>query len=234
MLGRGLGGVAVGVERRGGKRSLGMADERVGERQPGVAILGILLDRAQQNARGVGVLALPGEGVGDHQQIQGLFGTPGQGMINVYPTVTQKTGGAWSTPREENYVFAIIDELKRTYMIDTNRIYLAGHSMGGYGTWYIGGINADMFAALSPQAGGGGTQYAENLKCTPTWFYHSTDDPRVESKSDEQTLARLNELKTKYGPYDFVCKIYKDIGHGTPKGWACRFFMTLSDVAVRS
>lgn len=170
-----------------------------------------------------------GAGVGDAGQIAGLFGTPGQGMINVYPTVVQKTDTAWNTEREEQYVLAIIDELKRTYNIDTNRVYLAGHSMGGFGTWSIGGRHADLFAAIAPMAGGvfaqmsggqvsgltGGVVF--NLKNTPIWFYHSTDDAQVSSKSDEKAAEILAQLKEKYGPYEFVWKLYTDCGHGLPK-----------------
>ncbi len=170
-----------------------------------------------------------GAGVGDAGQIAGLFGTPGQGMINVYPTVCQKTDTAWNTEREEQYVLEIIAELKRTFVIDTNRIYLAGHSMGGFGTWSIGGRHADLFAAISPMAGGvfaqvsggqvtgltGGCVF--NLKNTPIWFYHSTDDAQVSSKSDEKAAEVIKALKEKYGPYDYVWKLYNDCGHGLPK-----------------
>lgn len=66
------------------------------------------------------------------------FGMPDSKLICVYPTVTNQRGG-WSRPEGERFVLAIIDELKRTYTIDTNRIFVAGHSMGGFGSWHIGG-----------------------------------------------------------------------------------------------
>ncbi len=171
-----------------------------------------------------------GAGVGDGSQIQGLFGSPGLGMINIYPTVVQKDDAAWNTEREEQYVLSILDELKRTYNIDTNRIYVAGHSMGGYGTWAIGPRNPDLFAAISPGAGGvvptEGERTAEvplytgvtyNLKNLPIWFYNSTDDPRVPAGSSIDAADRLEKLKVQYGAFDFVWKKYSDIGHGTPK-----------------
>lgn len=42
---------------------------------------------------------------------------------------------------------------KRFLFLDTNRIYLSGHSMGGHGAWHIGLHYADHFAACAPSAG---------------------------------------------------------------------------------
>jgi hypothetical protein len=159
-----------------------------------------------------------GEGVGEGSQIQGLFGTPGQNLICVYPTVIKKEATAWNTEREEQYVLAILDELKRSFLVDTNRVYLAGHSMGGFGTWSIGGRHADNFAAISPMAGGlWSSGIIPNLKNTPIWVYHSDDDPQVKPEQDIAAAQRLGELREKYGPFDFVWKRYTDIGHGLPK-----------------
>ncbi len=40
----------------------------------------------------------------------------------------------------------------KTYPHDPSRVYLTGHSMGGHGTWYIGMLHADRFAAVAPSA----------------------------------------------------------------------------------
>jgi len=47
----------------------------------------------------------------------------------------------------------VIEYLKRKYPIDTNRIYLTGHSMGGHGVWHIGLLYPSLFAAIAPGAG---------------------------------------------------------------------------------
>jgi pimeloyl-ACP methyl ester carboxylesterase len=147
--------------------------------------------------------------------------------ISVFPTVIQKVGTAWNTEREECYVMEIIAQAKRSFPIDTNRIYLCGHSMGGYGTWAIGSRYADVFAAISPNAGGifmmrGAKAIARgvvpNMKNTPVYFYHGTNDPKVPADSDRIAAEQLKELKSKYGPYDYVFKEYGGIGHGYPPG----------------
>jgi predicted esterase len=170
-----------------------------------------------------------GQGVGDGGQIASLFGAGVQGAVVIYPTVVQKDATAWNTEREEQYVLELIEAAKRTFAIDTNRIYLAGHSMGGYGTWSIGGRHADVFAALAPMSGGiftmgngqGGKLEiapgcAANLKNTPVWFTHGANDQTVPPGPDRRAAEVLKELKDKYGPYDFVYKEYPNIGHGLP------------------
>ena len=47
-------------------------------------------------------------------------------------------------------VLAVVVE---RYNIDTSRIYLTGHSMGGHGVWHIGSLFPDRFAAIGPSAG---------------------------------------------------------------------------------
>ncbi|MAG56610.1 MAG: hypothetical protein CMJ83_10000 [Planctomycetes bacterium] len=163
-----------------------------------------------------------GEGVGDGAQIERIFGLPDSKLICVYPTVVRKVTAAWNKAEGERYVVSILDELKRTYKIDTNRVYLAGHSMGGYGTWSIGGKHADLFAAASAMAGGtferGIVPHYRNL---PLWVYNAEDDNRVRPDSSKRAMKRIDEeLRPRYGGYETVFHLYprKDrIGHGFPK-----------------
>lgn len=124
---------------------------------------------------------------------------------------------AWNNEPVEQFVIELIHASKRTWGIDTNKVWLVGHSMGGYGTWNIGTIWADQFAAIGPMAGG--LVYpplACNLKNTPIYFYHSLDDRQVGPESDQQNHKNLTELKDRFGPYDFVYREYNGIGHGYP------------------
>jgi len=144
--------------------------------------------------------------------------------IAVFPTVIKKVGTAWNSEREECYVIELIRQLKRSFPIDDNKVYLCGHSMGGFGTWSIGTRYADLFAAISPNAGGVFTTshdsiaagFVANTKNTPVYFYHGSDDKQVPPRSDRIAAKKLEELKTKYGAYEFVYKEYDGIGHGYP------------------
>jgi pimeloyl-ACP methyl ester carboxylesterase len=45
--------------------------------------------------------------------------------------------------------------MQKYYKVDSNRVFLTGHSMGGMGTWKLGLEFREKFAALAPQAGTG-------------------------------------------------------------------------------
>ena len=47
----------------------------------------------------------------------------------------------------------VLARARQSLDIDSSRIYLTGHSMGGHGTWQIGGTFPDQFAAIGPSAG---------------------------------------------------------------------------------
>ncbi|MEN8152254.1 MAG: hypothetical protein ABFS86_20720, partial [Planctomycetota bacterium] len=84
-------------------------------------------------------------GIGDGRSAQGQWGAAtGKGLIGVFPTANLPGKPfTWYSPDVEQFVLEIIKELKRTYRIDTNRIYVAGHSLGGSGSFHIGPRNAD-------------------------------------------------------------------------------------------
>ena len=59
-------------------------------------------------------------------------------------------GGPWSNAANEQAVIDLLDHLLEQYKIDPERVVLTGYSLGGHGTWYIGGRHQDRFSALIP------------------------------------------------------------------------------------
>lgn len=57
--------------------------------------------------------------------------------------------------RSEADALAVTDLVAAEYNADPTRTYLTGNSMGGGGTWWIGGHHADRWAAIAPAAFGG-------------------------------------------------------------------------------
>lgn len=95
----------------------------------------------------------------------------------------------WST--EISALYELIQQIKKTWDIDENRIYLAGISMGGYGTWLAAARYPDLFAAIVPVCGGGMTWTAELLKM-PIWAFHGTEDHVVPF---EETLNMIRAVR---------------------------------------
>ena len=50
-------------------------------------------------------------------------------------------------------VMNVLDIVREEYNVDPGRTYLMGHSMGGFGTWWLGQKYADHWAAIGPMSG---------------------------------------------------------------------------------
>ncbi|MCK4223747.1 MAG: prolyl oligopeptidase family serine peptidase [candidate division Zixibacteria bacterium] len=70
----------------------------------------------------------------------------------VVPTNRRRFGFDWQDWGRLD-ALEVLDLAKKTFPIDTNRVYLTGHSMGGHGTWHIALTHTDLFAAAAPLAG---------------------------------------------------------------------------------
>jgi glyoxylase-like metal-dependent hydrolase (beta-lactamase superfamily II)/predicted esterase len=69
--------------------------------------------------------------------------------------------------------------LSAEFPIDTNRIYITGLSMGGFGTWRAITMFPTVFAAAMPICGGGDPLEVRKAKNVPVWAFHAEDDPVV-------------------------------------------------------
>ncbi len=102
-----------------------------------------------------------------------------------------------------------IDSIVDIYSINTQRIYLCGLSMGGFGTWYTAMAYPDTFAAIAPCCGGGMAWNAGVLKM-PVWAFHGLDDPTV---SPNQTIEMIDALKAQGA--DIKYDLYEGVGHNS-------------------
>jgi predicted peptidase len=95
----------------------------------------------------------------------------------------------------------LLDHLIGHYAIDESRIYCAGPSMGGYGTWRMAVKYPGRFAAISPQCGEGIPSEAAVLKDVPVWLAHGNCDEYLPvEKSDElyEALGAVGNQNVKY------------------------------------
>lgn len=91
----------------------------------------------------------------------------------------------------EQDVLDIISEAKKLCNIDSARVYLMGHSMGGWGTWWIGLRNPDLFAAICPMAGMCPFDLIKNAEHLNPFIIHDEDDPIVPVSNSREPLELL-------------------------------------------
>ncbi len=102
----------------------------------------------------------------------------------------------------------LLDEIEVEYDVDTERVYLTGLSMGGYGTWALGSKYPERFAAIAPICGGGLRFMAMGLKDMPIWVFHGAKDRIVPLKESEEMVAAI---KARGGNAKLT--IYPEAGH---------------------
>lgn len=94
----------------------------------------------------------------------------------------------------ESDVLDTIAAVKELLPIDHDRVYLAGHSMGGWGTWHLGAAHPDLFAAIVPMSGWAPLSLLGNLEHTPPFVIHGDADHVVDYRFSREAVAELAEL----------------------------------------
>ena len=94
----------------------------------------------------------------------------------------------------EKDVMHVLDLMKRDYNVDGNRVYVAGHSMGGFGSWYLGARYSPIWAALGTFAGGGSEQTVAQMKHIPQFVVHGDADATVSVERSRSMVAELRKL----------------------------------------
>jgi len=124
-------------------------------------------------------------------------------------------GEHWSN----EILLALLEQTVRDYAVDTNRIYLTGLSMGGFGTWDLGLTYPEKFAAIVPICGGGqmitvvlsSREKTQALKTLGVWAFHGAKDPVVPLEESQRMVDGLKKVGVK----DVKFTIYPDAGHNS-------------------
>jgi predicted esterase len=106
-------------------------------------------------------------------------------------------------------VLDAMTHVRQLYNIDPDRIYLMGHSMGGYGTWITAVNQPELFAALAPISGGAIPPVTMGLKKiahVPALVVHGNNDPTVNVEESRKVVKALQELGAKV--------VYKEVPGG--------------------
>src|SRR5262249_53415508 len=96
------------------------------------------------------VLSLHGAGVQATNQIGAMSAKTWAHIVA--PTNRRPFGFDWEDWGRLD-ALEVLDAAGRVLEYDPARVYLTGHSMGGHGTWQLGVLFPDRFAAIGPSAG---------------------------------------------------------------------------------
>lgn len=135
---------------------------------------------------------------GDHQAIVVM---PESGSWQTWAAVNN--GDNWGVGDYTNATQGAIDprlqlavditkKVIGTYNTDSNRVYITGPSMGGYGTWDAMARYSTLFAAGAPLSGGGNLDAAgTTLANMPIWMYHGANDSLIPASNDDALFIKM-------------------------------------------
>lgn len=104
----------------------------------------------------------------------------------------------------------LIEKMSAQFPIDTNRIYITGLSMGGYGTWDLIARKPELFAAAVPVCGGGDEKDGQIITKIPIWAFHGSKDTVVKP---ERTINMIEAIKKAGGNPKVT--LYPEVGHNS-------------------
>jgi pimeloyl-ACP methyl ester carboxylesterase len=98
-----------------------------------------------------------------------------------------------SLPEADSLVFEAIGALEQEFEIDEKRRYVAGISMGGFGSWHFIGTRPEMFAAAIPICGEGNPALAKNMVDVPVWAFHGSKDRHVSVRGTRYMIEAIKK-----------------------------------------
>ena len=91
----------------------------------------------------------------------------------------------------------VLKLMRDKYTVDSGRIYLMGHSMGGAGTYHLGAKYKDIWAGLAPIAGLGGiadAAAAHPFKSIPMLLLHGDKDSLIPVATSRRSVLALQAV----------------------------------------
>lgn len=96
-------------------------------------------------------------------------------------------GKSWDPAKVKN----VLDSVRADYATDTNRLYVAGMSLGGYGTLGFAGEYPQLVTAAVALCGGGNPSDGCDLAQVPLWIQHGNADKAVPISESEKIVKAI-------------------------------------------
>lgn len=97
------------------------------------------------------------------------------------------SGKSW----EPEKILHVLQYVQKQYKTDTNRVYVAGMSLGGYGTLHFAGAYPEIVTAAVALCGGGNVKDGCNLAQVPLWIQHGNADRAVPISESEKVVKAI-------------------------------------------
>jgi poly(3-hydroxybutyrate) depolymerase len=162
------------------------------------------------------VVTLHGRGVSPETQLSWWSSPPGfqagrHGYIVIAPeyVADPKKEYEYDAPAHDAVLYSLIDA-RRRFSVDSDRVFLTGHSTGGEAAWDIGLAHPDLFAGVIPICGAPqkfSEFYWQNGQHTP---FYIIDGERDGTNPDQNTKV-MQRMMRKY--FNVVYVEFKGRGH---------------------
>lgn len=98
-------------------------------------------------------------------------------------------GKSWEPAK----VLSVLRFAQQQFDTDTNRVYVTGMSLGGYGTLDFAGEYPEIVTAAVALCGGGNPLNGCNLSTIPVWIQHGNRDSAVPISESEKMVRSIRE-----------------------------------------
>jgi predicted peptidase len=161
----------------------------------------------------------------------------------------------WTQPPMDDMAMATLRAATKEFHGDTQRTYLTGISMGGYGSWHLAEKYPDKFAAMVVICGGvhppaatlkmhpelanfsppdgpkAYTDAAAKVGKLPVWIFHGADDNVVPVAESQQMVEAMKAVgaEVHYTEYPGVKHVSWDKAYDEPKLYPWLYSKTLAN-----
>lgn len=112
-------------------------------------------------------------------------------LITTRDTTTFSGSMSKSPTEPMRLTIELLEQLQDKYSVDSNRLYVTGISMGGFGSFDLIQRFPNKFAAAVPICGGGDLSRAFMLTDIPLWVFHGTEDEVVHPKFSRSMVEAI-------------------------------------------
>lgn len=110
--------------------------------------------------------------------------------IDAIVVAPQVPSGSWNPDK----IYEVLQYIQKTYQTDTNRVYVCGMSLGGYGTMHFVGKYASKITAAVALCGGGNIKDASNMSSIPMWIQHGDRDEAVPVQRSREIVEAIKKV----------------------------------------